>query len=126
VWLNDLQDPLFILALAELEYTVVTLLFWRISFQLSQISYDVLKDSIWKQKRGDEGSDTLLSVDGTDFRTRWINSLIYSYKFKKAGFRYKIWIGIRRGDICMINGPYSPGVWNDDMIFGDALVGELE
>ena len=36
----------FILALAELEYTVVSLLFWCISFQLSQTSCYVLKDSI--------------------------------------------------------------------------------
>ena len=72
------------------------------------------------------GSDALMSIDGTDFRTRWINSLFYSYKFKKAGFRYEIGIGILSGYICWLNGPYSPGVWNDDMIFGDALVGKLE
>ena len=33
---------------------------------------------------------------------------------------------IRTGDICWWNGPYEPGIWNDGMIFEDALVSMLE
>ena len=33
---------------------------------------------------------------------------------------------IKTGDICWWNGPYEPGIWNDEMIFKDALVSMLE
>lgn len=78
------------------------------------------------RKKGDNGSDCLLSVDGTDFRIRWLSRIFWSYKFKMCGLRYEVGIGIQSGDICWINGPYEPGLYNDDMIFGDALVQELE
>ena len=32
---------------------------------------------------------------------------------------------IKTGDICWWNGPYEPGIWNDGMIFEDALVSML-
>ncbi len=33
---------------------------------------------------------------------------------------------INTGDICWWNGPYEPGIWNDEMIFKDALMSMLE
>lgn len=88
-------------------------------FSLKQILFE-------NRKVGDVGADCLLSVDGTDFRTRWINTNFWSYKFKKCGFRYEVALCIKTGWICWINGPYAPGIWNDQMIFGDALAHELE
>ena len=88
-------------------------------FSLKQILFE-------NRKVGDVGADCLLSVDGTDFRTRWINVNFWSYKFKKCGFRYEVALCIKTGWICWLNGPYAPGIWNDQMIFGDALAYELE
>lgn len=78
------------------------------------------------RRKGDNGSDALLSIDGTDFHCWNINRKFYTYKFKKSGLRYEVGIGIHCGDICWINGPYAPGMWNDGMIFGDALISELD
>jgi hypothetical protein len=50
----------------------------------------------------------------------------WSYKFQKNGVRYEVELLIKTGDICWWNGPYKPGVWNDGMIFKDALVSMLE
>jgi hypothetical protein len=71
---------------------------------------------------GDVGNDFLLSVDGTDFRLAmgW-SKPYYSYKFKRSGYRYKVSLCIKTGNICWWNGPYKSGDWNDEMIFKDAL-----
>lgn len=78
------------------------------------------------RKVGDRGYDCLLSTDGTDYQIPWISKWFWSYKFRKCGLRYEVGICILTGHICWLNGPYAPGIWNDDMIFGDALVHELE
>ncbi len=73
------------------------------------------------------GNDCLLSVDGTDFRVaKSYEKPFYSYKFKKSGFRYKIALCIKTGDICWWAGPYLPGNLNDNMIFRARLVHFLE
>ncbi len=52
---------------------------------------------------------------------------LYSYKFKKAGFRYKVALCIKTaGNICWWVGPYLPGTWNDEMFFKRGLVQNLE
>lgn len=57
-------------------------------FSLKQILFE-------NRKVGDVGADCLLSVDGTDFRTRWINVNFWSYKFKKCGFvLHKDWLDL--------------------------------
>lgn len=43
----------------------------------------------------------------------------------KSGLRYEIAICILTGDIVWINGPYECGMWNDLMIFRDALISHL-
>jgi hypothetical protein len=62
-------------------------------------------------------------VDGTDFclALGW-SKPFYDYKFKRSGYRYKVGVCIRTGNICWWHGPYKPGDWNDEMIFKDALV----
>jgi len=66
---------------------------------------------------GDVGNDCLLSVDGTDFRIELgYSKPFWSYKFKKSGLRYEVWLCILTGDICWWSGPYAkcPGVlWAD-------------
>ena len=69
----------------------------------------------------------MLSVDGTDFRLAMgYSKPFYSFKFKKSGVRYEVGLCIKTGDICWWNGPYEPGIWNDEMIFKDALKSMLE
>ena len=61
-----------------------------------------------------------MTVDGTDcpineptpFSRTW-----FSKKFHGAGLRYEVGVCIQTGDICWINGPFKPGVWNDLAIF---------
>ena len=79
------------------------------------------------RKIGDVGNDCMLSVDGTDFRVaKSYEKPLYSYKFKKSGLRYEVALCIKTGDICWTAGPYLPGIWNDNMIFNNGLVYQLE
>ncbi len=69
----------------------------------------------------------MLSVDGIDFRLAMgYFKPFWSFKFKKSGVRYEVGLCIKTGDICWCNGPYEPGIWNDEMIFKDDLVSMLE
>ena len=51
---------------------------------------------------------------------------MYSHKFKKSALRYEVALNIQTGDICNIEGPYPPGIYNDQLIFEDALELALE
>ena len=65
-------------------------------------------------------------MDGTDFELAMgYSKPFYSHKFKKSGVRYEVGLCIKTGDICWWNGPYEPGIWNDEMIFKDALLSML-
>ena len=75
--------------------------------------------------KGDKGNDCLLSVDGTDFRIPERGRRFYSHKFKKSALRYEVALCILTGDIVWINGLYESGIWNDLMIFQNALQSEL-
>lgn len=50
----------------------------------------------------------------------------WSYKFKSDGLRYEVGLSILNGDICWINGPFPPGIWNDGDIFKSLLVHMLD
>ena len=76
-----------------------------------------------------------MTVDGTDFKIRQqtlkspeIMALSreeqysyfkswYCYKFKSSGVRYEVGVCIVTGNICWINGPFQPGIFNDIKIF---------
>jgi len=72
----------------------------------------------------DNGSNALVTVDGTDFKIneptpfsrKW-----YSHKYKHAGLRYEIGICIQTGWIVWVNGPYPCGHWPDLAISRDGL-----
>ncbi len=67
---------------------------------------------------GDVGNDGLLLVDGTGFQvTMGYSKPIQSYKFKKSGLCYEVWLCILMGDICWWSKPYALGKWNDLSIF---------
>lgn len=76
--------------------------------------------------KNDRLNDCLLSVDGTDFQRSQTNRDWYSHKFKRSGLRYEVALSILGGDICWICGPWKPGVYNDVMIFREALATWLE
>jgi len=40
----------------------------------------------------------------------------FSYKLNGPGVRYEVGLCIQTGDLVWVNGPYQPGVYNDDMI----------
>ena len=66
------------------------------------------------------GSQCLLSVDGTDFKInepRPFSRLWYSHKFNHAALRYEVAICIQTGEIVWINGPFAAGAWPDLNIF---------
>ena len=65
-------------------------------------------------------------MDGTDFQRSQTNRDWYSHKFKRSGLRYEVALSILGGDICWICGPWKPGVYNDVMIFREALATWLE
>ena len=50
----------------------------------------------------------------------------YSFKFKKMGLRYEVGMCIKTGDIAWWHGPFAPGLYNDNMIFKDALLKSLK
>ena len=64
------------------------------------------------RKKEDTGNDCLLST--------------YSKKSKKSALRYEVGLCIKTGDICWVNGGYPPGKKNDDMLYQDTIVDELE
>lgn len=82
------------------------------------------------RKDGDTGEDCLLSDDGVDFlmQMSWVKQF-NSIKFGKSGhsaLRYEIGLCIKTGNICWDNGPFEPGMYNDNMIFQMGLAGMLE
>jgi hypothetical protein len=67
----------------------------------------------------------MLSVDGTNFRLAMGYSKPF-WSYKKSWVRHEVGLCIKTRDICWWNGPHKPGIWNDGMIFKDALVSMLE
>jgi hypothetical protein len=43
----------------------------------------------------------------------------WSHKYNGPALRYELGICILTGDLCWINGPFIPGLWNDWKIFRD-------
>ena len=69
-----------------------------------------------------------MSVDGTDcpiYEPSPWNKKWYSHKFKSAGLRYEIGVGLQSGNICWVNGPFPAGSWPDLKIFKSKLVNRL-
>ena len=52
--------------------------------------------------------------------------VFYSFEFKKMGLRYEVGLNIKTRDICWWHRPFSPGLYNDNMIFKVALLGSLK
>ena len=79
------------------------------------------------RKKEDTGNDCLLSIDGTDIRIALPTcKRFYSKKSKKSALRYEVGLCVKTGEICWVNGGYPPGEKNDNVIFQDALLDELE
>jgi hypothetical protein len=77
----------------------------------------------------DNGSQCLVSVDGTDFEIQEpspFSQKWFSHKFKGAGVRYEVAICIQTGEPVWINGPFPCGSWNDLRIARSALVDALD
>jgi hypothetical protein len=77
----------------------------------------------------DNGSECLVSVDGTDYRIpepipfdpKW-----FSHKFNGPGLRYEVGLCIQTGDCVWINGPFPCGDWPDLRIARDSLIYHLD
>jgi hypothetical protein len=76
----------------------------------------------------DNGSECKVTIDGTDFRInepspfdpKW-----YSHKFRGAGVRYEVGVGIQTGWIVWVNGPFPCGT-TDLQISRSWLIEELD
>ncbi len=119
----------FIDSIFELDGIVVSWLLCLLSSSTAQplILFFSRQIVFENRKVEDVGNDCLLSVDGTDF---WIakkyKNPLYSYKFKKLGFRYEMGLCIKTGNICWWAGPYLPGILNNEMVFKYGLTKMLE
>ena len=77
---------------------------------------------------GDNGSQCLVSVDGTDFEIREpqpFSPRWFSHKTNGAGLRYEVAICIQTGVPVWTNGPFPCGSWPDLRIARNALVDAL-
>ncbi|KAG7366458.1 hypothetical protein IV203_029128 [Nitzschia inconspicua] len=80
-----------------------------------------------KRKKGDQLNDCLVSVDCVDFPIPHAGRRFHTHKWKfHSALRYEIAVSIIHGECVWINGPYEAGLWNDIMIFRNALLHELE
>ena len=72
-------------------------------------------------------NDCILSVDGTDCSIRQHGPQFASHKFKgKSALRYEVALGILKGDISWLHGPFPAGAWPDINIFRHALKNHLD
>ena len=68
-----------------------------------------------------------ITVDGTDVMCeekkknggKQVDPSIYSHKFKHSGYRYEVGVAIFSSKIVHVQGPFDPGVFNDQEIFTD-------
>ena len=77
----------------------------------------------------DNGSQCLVSVDGTDFSIMEpmpFNKKWFSHKMNGPGVRYEVAICIQTGEPVWINGPFPCGSWSDLRIARSALVDALD
>ena len=73
---------------------------------------------------GETFPNVYMSVDGTDCPVQEpsiFDRRMYSHKFKSAGLRYEVGIGVDFGNIVWVNGSYKCGEFNDLKIFRDKL-----
>ena len=74
------------------------------------------------------GSECLMTVDGTDFQIREpspFNPAWFSHKFNGPGVRYEFGVCIQTGWLCWIAGPFPAGDFPDQEIFSSFLAHEL-
>ena len=89
----------------------------------------------WENRKiEDNGSESLVTVDGVDFRIREQQYTVgttgyriwYSHKFNGAGLRYEIGVCIQTGDIVWVAGPFPPGDYPDVEIFQIGMMNYLD
>ena len=99
---------------------------WTVLAAIDKIKKDVIiLDNRFKDQNG---SQCLLSVDGTDFKINEphpFSRLWYSHKFNHAALRYEVAICIQTGEIVWIKGPFAAGAWPDIKIFRGWLKNHL-
>ena len=94
-------------------------------FHLPKILYQICFENKYE---GSNGSECLMSVDGTEFKITEpspFNPVWFSHKFQGPGLRYELGIAIQTGWICWLAGPFPPGEFNDQEIFKLGLMNYL-
>ena len=115
----------FIEGSTELSNSVVSVLLD--CFVLLATTHTPLQIVFKNRKKKDTGNNCLLSINDTD-KCNMLPTCnkFYPKKSKKSVLRYKIGLFIKTGDVYWVNGGYLPGKQNNDMIFQDTRMHELE
>jgi hypothetical protein len=99
-------------------------------FKFLSLFYISSIEIIWEDMyERDNGSQCLVSVDGTDYAIREpspFNKKWYSHKMNWPGVSYEIAICIQTGAPVWTNGPYLCGSWPDLRIARHALIDPLD
>jgi DDE superfamily endonuclease len=107
---------------SHVSFSLYLLFFTFFCFSMTQMHWE-------RRYKKDNGSQCLVSVDGTDFEIQEPSPFSpkwFSHKFKGAGVRYEVAICIQTGEPVWINGPFPCGSWNDLRIARSALVDALD
>ena len=112
----------------EFLYTKYLTLFVRESYLLFT-PYNTKQVLLSNRFKKTNGSECLLTVDGTDFQINEptpFDPVWYSHKFHGAALRYEFGVSIQTGWLCWIAGPFPAGDFPDIEIFTLGLMNELE
>ena len=112
----------------EFLYTKYLTLFVRESYLLFT-PYNTKQVLLSNRYKNTNGSECLLTVDGTDFQINEptpFSPVWYSHKFHGAALRYEFGVSIQTGWLCWIAGPFPAGDFPDIEIFTLGLMNELE
>ena len=91
--------------------------------------YHLIQVLMSNRLMNNNGSECLLTVDGTDFQINEptpFSPVWYSHKFQGPALRYEFGVCIQTGWLCWIAGPFPAGDFPDMEIFTLGLMHELQ
>lgn len=108
--------------------TQVLLIFLHTHYTHLYSTYNPVQILLSNRFMNQNGSECLLTVDGTDFQINEptpFSPVWFSHKYNGPAVRYEIGVCIQTGWICWIAGPFPAGDFPDVEIFSLGLADEL-